>query len=73
MENNVSDDMEIKVVGDTTINYYDINDNLCVLNFDDELILFNGQVYTFEEFIYILTGNDEYLIETMLNEINLDI
>lgn len=73
MEDNITPDMEIRVNNDTTITYYDIDDNFCVLNFDGEAILFEGKVLYFEDFINLLTGEDEYLIETMLGEINLDI
>ena len=52
--------------------YYDIDENECVLNFDGESIEFEGKVYTFEEFLDLLTGGDEDYLEIMLDEIDLD-
>ena len=64
-----------KKTSKTQVVYYDIDDNKCVLNFVRDEIYFDNDienVMSFEEFLVILTGNDEYLLEVMLNEIELD-
>ena len=61
-----------KKVSETKIIYYDLEDDECVLNIVGEVIEFDGLEYTFEEFLMLLTGEDEYLIEEMLGEIELD-
>jgi len=54
------------------ITYYDAYKNKCIMNFEGELIEFNGKIYTFDELVNVLTDDDDYLLETMLNEIDLD-
>lgn len=65
-------DMQITQDNNSTLTYRDVEDELCILRFGPDTISFDGQVYTFEQFLELLTGNDDYTMEIMLSEINLD-
>lgn len=74
MEDNYYPDggMTITQPNNSTLTYKDSEDELCILRFGPDTISFDGQFYTFDQFLELLTDNDDYTMEIMLSEINLN-
>ena len=72
MSDNYDSRLSPKKVSENIVRYYDIEENTCILKIDGDNIDFDGQSLSFEEFLMLLTGDDEYIIEVMLDEIDLD-